>query len=934
MSCNDDKTYEPCSCGCGGNSDCTCDCNECAPVNCIEQAIRDALATLQEQLEALVKRAEDAAKASEDAAAASAASAAEAKGYRDAAELAATTATDALKTITDVAVSLEETAKKLQEIADELATAIAGIAVVTWYYTAVSEVQTVIPVPDDKNALDVQCIYIEGARQEPGRGFVFDKTAKTITLAEGIPLGLEISIILGTYSDNPTDFPHTLASTNGASLVGTTSGQTVQQEIDTLKQASGNFSGALDPILSRLAGESGLPMVGTFEAGATVTTASQSVGFKAEGKLYTWAGTLPKTVAAGSTPATAGGIAADAWVRVDQTTLRSQLAAKTGAKLVNHQGHLVSDLLPIFTSNYNINNSNTPATNATNLVAMIADVLAKGRVDIHVDVDATIDDVTVPVRDKTKVFFHNAGGTLTGLYRRETMKPGLPDNTRISNGLRKAGMEAFYKARSPNIVIMGDSISTEGPNALAKADSMYSMIMREIQGQNPTLTINGINRAIGGQTWLNANTKPTGFPAWYTDQSKDWLEYVKADAPDLLILAFGMNDANGFNAGAVHAVVDKIKAWDKVPSIMFVTNPVPAISTRWSNGTGFYATIFQEGRDWAAGYVRSYAKFYGYSVLDINRQFCLIRDGRDYFDIPLEFKKTVNQSYIHDTNIIARDFSLQGEISAWPAGKVLSVKVGSGDLDIVYITNSSGVFKVDAFCSGSQQSYVSVTTSVPITVGQTLEITVQDNAITIFSGITQVIGFNIIRTGGEMALVAEWQDAAGQGPFTSVSAYAGNWLQCKYTATDMDIWGTDDGTAATQLPGGGNGINHYSSHGLGLIVAPVVRAFDFRIQQNNTLYPITTLGSGVTASTPVFASKQGNLVTLSGNLKVTGTNPVVLFTLPKACWPSRDKIITCSCVGTGSWELAIVTISSAGVVSLSFGNATTLLPLDTITFSI
>lgn len=333
MSCNDDKTYEPCSCGCGGSSDCNCDCSECAPVNCIEQAIRDALATLQEQLEALVKRAEDAAKTSEDAAAASAASADEAKGYRDAAELAATTATDALKTITDVAVSLEETAKKLQEIADELATAIAGIAVVTWYYTAVSEGQTVIPVPADKNALDVQCIYIEGARQEPGRGFVFDKTAMTITLAEGIPLGLEISIILGTYSDNPTDFPQTLASNNGASLVGTASGQTVQQELNTLKQAS-------DPILSRLAAESGLPMVGTFEAGATVSTASQSVGYKAEGKLYTWAGALPKTVEAGATPATAGGIAANAWVRVDQQTLRDQLSAPTGANLVGYQSIL------------------------------------------------------------------------------------------------------------------------------------------------------------------------------------------------------------------------------------------------------------------------------------------------------------------------------------------------------------------------------------------------------------------------------------------------------------------------------------------------------------------------------------------------------------------------------------------------------------------
>jgi len=289
MSCNDDKTYEPCSCGCGGSSDCNCDCGECAPLNCIEQAIRDALATLQEQLEALVKRAEDAAKASEDAAAASAASAAEAKGYRDAAELAATTATDALKTITDVAVSLEETAKKLQEIADELATAIAGIAVVTWYYTAVSEGQTIIPVPADKNALDVQCIYIEGARQEPGRGFVFDKTAMTITLAEGIPLGLEISIILGTYSDNPTDFPQTLASNNGASLIGTASGQTVQEELNTINEALESVDGTLRADLAKSTGSSlvGYKAPGTDTVARTIQDKSNEnlspKDFKAKG---------------------------------------------------------------------------------------------------------------------------------------------------------------------------------------------------------------------------------------------------------------------------------------------------------------------------------------------------------------------------------------------------------------------------------------------------------------------------------------------------------------------------------------------------------------------------------------------------------------------------------------------------------------------------
>ena len=328
MSCDNDKTYEPCSCGCGGgNSDCTCDCNECAPVNCIEQAIRDALATLQEQLEALVKRAEDAAKSSEDAAAASAASAAEAKGYRDAAELAATTATDALKTITDVAVSLEETAKKLQEIADELATAIAGIAVVTWYYTAISEDQTVIPVPDDKNALDVQCIYIEGVRQEPGhdRDFVFDKTTKTITLAEGIPLGLEISIILGTYSDNPADFPQTLASNIGASLIGTTSGQTVQQDLNAID--SDLIKLKLNWAIENGYTDSGL----TFTVGGTLTTNDRNkVVYDPVSKTwYSWGGALPHVIAAGTNPV---GLAD--WHPQTDPDLRNDLASSTGFSLI------------------------------------------------------------------------------------------------------------------------------------------------------------------------------------------------------------------------------------------------------------------------------------------------------------------------------------------------------------------------------------------------------------------------------------------------------------------------------------------------------------------------------------------------------------------------------------------------------------------------
>ncbi|TQD17706.1 hypothetical protein FKC82_00365 [Enterobacter hormaechei] len=614
-----------------------------------------------------------------------------------------------------------------------------------------------------------------------------------------------------------------------------------------------------------------------------------------------------------------------------------ELSKPDGGTHITIGAKTLDELLPIRISDprWNINSRNTPQVNALNLNALIDYAISQNRLNIVVDANATIDDITVPVRKKTEVFFTKDGGELAGLYRRDAIPVGAPSNVRIENGLVVDGMAAFYRAKTPNVVIMGDSISTDGPDALSKSDSMASIISAAIAKQNPNRTINFLNRAIGGQTWLNANTKPTAFPAWYQDTSKEWLEYVKADSPDLLILAFGMNDANGFNAGALHAVVDKIKAWSKVPSLIFVTNPVPAIATTWSGGSGFYATIFQEGRDWAAGYARSYAKHYGYSVLDMNRQFCLIRDGRDYLSVPLRRGGFFYQSYIHDTSLIARDFTLSGDIAAWPDGKVLSVKVGAGDLDTVFIVNQGGNFKVTALCQGQIYTpYVDITTSVPVVVGQTLDVSVQNNVFTLFSGITRVLSFNLIRTGGELALVAEWQDAPGSGPFVSVTANVGNYLECQYTARDSDIWGHDDGTASIKLPEGGNGINHYSSKGLDLIVRPVVEAFDFSKKSIESSVEISSFNTNVTALTPIFAVRVGNQVSLSGNIKCSSSASYKLFDLPVGYRPTIQRIVQTGSLGSGSWEVCILAIGADGGVTLSAGSATTLITLDSVSFEV
>ena len=76
--------------------------------------------------------------------------------------------------------------------------------------------------------------------------------------------------------------------------------------------------------------------VGTFAAGYTLTNMRQTLEYG--GREYSWAGTFPKVVAAGATPATSGGIGAGAWVDRTDVTLRSELSGTSGAALVGFSG--------------------------------------------------------------------------------------------------------------------------------------------------------------------------------------------------------------------------------------------------------------------------------------------------------------------------------------------------------------------------------------------------------------------------------------------------------------------------------------------------------------------------------------------------------------------------------------------------------------------
>ncbi|MDV5637182.1 tail fiber/spike domain-containing protein [Enterobacter hormaechei] len=63
----------------------------------------------------------------------------------------------------------------------------------------------------------------------------------------------------------------------------------------------------------------------SFEEGNTLTLPNQVLRFEATGEYYRWDGTFPKTVLAGSTPETTGGIGIGAWISVGDASLRTDI---------------------------------------------------------------------------------------------------------------------------------------------------------------------------------------------------------------------------------------------------------------------------------------------------------------------------------------------------------------------------------------------------------------------------------------------------------------------------------------------------------------------------------------------------------------------------------------------------------------------------------
>ncbi len=119
-----------------------------------------------------------------------------------------------------------------------------------------------------------------------------------------------------------------LKDTDGADLIQSSNGNTVQEELNN------NLLNDREQWRRSLA-EAGLTLVdGSFEEGATVGSVTDAVWYIAGAQCYTWGSGFPKDVPPKSTPTSTGGVGTGAWVSVGDALLRGQLASSDGLKLI------------------------------------------------------------------------------------------------------------------------------------------------------------------------------------------------------------------------------------------------------------------------------------------------------------------------------------------------------------------------------------------------------------------------------------------------------------------------------------------------------------------------------------------------------------------------------------------------------------------------
>lgn len=195
------------------------------------------------------------------------------------------------------------------------------------------------------------------------------------------------------------------------------------------------------------------------------------------------------------------------------------------------------------------------------------------------------------------------------------------------------------KLGAAKVVFVGDSI-LEGVSQITYEDSPAGLVSEYLRQNFNRVAWTFENYSIAGTgvgNYVNSGYNgshvagPTMFPPNYQlwpngdTPTKAWRDFAKDAAPDLLVIAFGMNTGpagdEGSNASAFNSIIDYVETWAKVPSIIIVT---PILSSRINSGASPYQYVQAMADAW-----RGVAAQRNVSLADANAIYRLLLDGVD-----------------------------------------------------------------------------------------------------------------------------------------------------------------------------------------------------------------------------------------------------------------------------------------------------------------
>lgn len=441
--------------------------------------------------------------------------------------------------------------------------------------------------------------------------------------------------------------------------------------------------------------------------------------------------------------------------------------------------------------------------------------------------------------NRSNVIFQGDGqmqgvNTDTPGYRR----PIVPANAPAARAMPDRWMLADHWQREANlrVVVLGDSLTTYGADALTAQDGLSLHLERVLRRSNPKRQVEVISRGIGAQRYQEINGLPTlSYPVadrypWYDNAARPWLDYVADLNPHIVVLSSGMNDQAGFDRAAFESVVAKVTAMASKPQIVIATNMVPNLSPSAAQAS-FGTYTGQEGRDLVAGYLRTYADFHGYSLIDINRTFGIVRDGRDvcdtWFEALAEEVFSSASRYVAPVEAACRDYTFRGVIAAaaWANAQAFSIKIGPDANNVVWAVNAGGFLRFRFYRGGASSLYREVTSTIPTpSANAVVEITVRGSLFS-FRLIPVIDGADagvkpftatVIRHGGLFRPDLQYFSGGGAGPVLSAKLGVGKERLYMPSITDRELFGDTSGNAAREMTGG-NGANHPTSLGASAI---------------------------------------------------------------------------------------------------------------------